>query len=80
MVALSRRRSRRTYPQMTLNKMARSAKAAPWKTTAVRCPCPSRNASASTEAANGRSATSISSTVLMKSTTRSALRMWSNMM
>jgi hypothetical protein len=49
MVAVSSRRSRRTCHQMTLTKMARSSKAASNRTTAVRCPCPSRNVSARSE-------------------------------
>jgi hypothetical protein len=64
---------------MTLNRMAANRNIMPWKTTAVRCPCPVRKAAASTEAANGRNAKSISSMVLRNSTVRSALRMWSNM-
>ena len=47
----------------------------PWKTTAVRSPCRSLNASAKTAAANGKNAMSISSTVFRSSTTRSTLRM-----
>jgi len=42
-------------------------------------PCPVRKAAASTEAANGRNAMSISSRVLRNSTARSATRMWPNM-
>jgi DNA-binding HxlR family transcriptional regulator len=72
------RQAWRAY-QMMLNRIAASSNAIPWKTTAVRCPWPWRKAWARTAAANGRNAMSISSTVFRNSTTRSALRMWSNM-
>ena len=78
-VLASSRRSRRAYHQMRLNKAAASSNTMPCTTTAVRSPCPARNELASTAAANGITAMSISRTQFRNSTIRSAWRMWSNM-